>query len=764
MTTVRNAKAEELQSLAALYDAQAQSALLVAEAQAALANSEAELNQAKLDSLKAELEVRLEELKTKMLEAQVAYAQKAATLDQDLYLAYLDAYTEAAGTLYQAQTTLFGLQVDLAQANSQLVTVEQAYATLVTTNTQNIADYKAQIARLQAQIDTYEDFAGVSAEELQDSLNNAKLALVEATTTANALSQEVSNAYSVLTQNDPWNSVYYDAVQAFLNKEYVYDNTHYFSDGTENPEYNPNGVIKQSTIDGVNYYGYYTKDESGNDDEFVPMFMTPQQKTVFVSNSATMDPQPGPETNESGAVTGPEPSNYTFSYTNYTSFYAAQDGLATFISDKVYGNGVADLAGLEATYNQTQAWLTEINAQSADAAEVAESTASAFSTSESNLNTLLNTLDNALYAETGNGRNQLSDYSYLTTYLETVADAYEANGQAAADTLWYTYLVNTLPNGTELDAARSALASAKGTFQSTLPDTTTYKNQINSYIQGVTTYISALEKNEASKKAWDAVVKALGNVTTGGTYINAYVVNADAQGNYGQTQNILKKSGTYSQFTNIQQQAANASNAYFGALNGNDPIGDQLTAAYNTITSQATSLATMLTNYNSQGENYANLQVEEAVANEAMNIASGTVTALANLISSNGGLYGSNSDMSIEGLEAKIAQLENNIADAQYEIDNFYYNGGLYLNGKQITYNSIEFTKAYIQWLNDKIEMQEQAVEAYEAIAKKALENLENYVENMGSDDNSGSTGGTTGGTTEGDGTDGGTTEGGDAE
>lgn len=236
VTAARQAKAEQLASITALNNANAQAQLTLANAEAALKAAEAKAKEAEalkisaetelikvqaelaaveveiakvkleeekvaLEIKKAELEAKLVQLETLKAQAEVAKKKAAADLErlaidiqtqllksQKALIEARNAYNQAASqydrqiaqdyfdacaALYNAQTALADLQIDLAQAQNALVDVNEAKAKSIIWNNKEIAKLKLAIERLEA-------MRGLSIEELSQKEVEAYAAYQEA--------------------------------------------------------------------------------------------------------------------------------------------------------------------------------------------------------------------------------------------------------------------------------------------------------------------------------------------------------------------------------------------------------------------------------------------------------------------------------------------------------------------------------------------------------------------------------------------------------
>ena len=236
VTAARQAKAEQLASITALNNANAQAQLTLANAEAALKAAEAKAKEAEalkisaetelikvqaelaaveveiakvkleeekvaLEIKKAELEAKLVQLETLKAQAEVTKKKAAAELERlaiDIQTQLLNSqkaliearnaynqaasqydrqiaqdYFDACAALYNAQTALAGLQIELAQAQNDLVDFNEAKAKSIIWNNKEIAKLKLAIERLEA-------MRGLSIEELSQKEVEAYAAYLEA--------------------------------------------------------------------------------------------------------------------------------------------------------------------------------------------------------------------------------------------------------------------------------------------------------------------------------------------------------------------------------------------------------------------------------------------------------------------------------------------------------------------------------------------------------------------------------------------------------
>ena len=173
VTAVRNAKAEQLKSLATLNNAKAQAEATIAAAEAQLAAAQAQLlaaeaaainaeteaqkilNQAAaaeaaatIAKLEAQLELDMLAYEKQLLEAQVAFAATADAHMKSLY----DAYTQDLKDLKDAQATLVKAQAALTAAEKGLASVEETYNKAVATKNESLAKAEAELASKKAEL------------------------------------------------------------------------------------------------------------------------------------------------------------------------------------------------------------------------------------------------------------------------------------------------------------------------------------------------------------------------------------------------------------------------------------------------------------------------------------------------------------------------------------------------------------------------------------------------------------------------------------
>lgn len=186
---VRTAKAEQLKSVAAMNNAEAEAKKLLAEAEAALTNAEAEAKKiqndfdkgilaTKMASEEAELKQAIAEAEEKMQVALDALKKALQTADdatRGRITTLADAYKLAVGALNTLKVTVTGEQNTLIGLQYDLITAQEALA-------KNIAGYEKTISVNEAQIATYKEYGtGVGLDGLKAALATSKAAVASLT-------------------------------------------------------------------------------------------------------------------------------------------------------------------------------------------------------------------------------------------------------------------------------------------------------------------------------------------------------------------------------------------------------------------------------------------------------------------------------------------------------------------------------------------------------------------------------------------------------
>lgn len=202
---VRTAKAEQLKSVAAMNNAEAEAKKLLAEAEAALKNAEAEAQKIQNDFDKGILATKMASEEANLKRA-IAEAEQAMQVALDALKTALQgaddatrtrittlagAYSTAVTTLNALKVTVTGKQNTLIGLQYNLITAQEALAT-------NIAGYKKTISENEAQIAAYKEYGtGVGLDDLKAALATSKAAQASLTNAQSIAAGKVS----VLTAN-----------------------------------------------------------------------------------------------------------------------------------------------------------------------------------------------------------------------------------------------------------------------------------------------------------------------------------------------------------------------------------------------------------------------------------------------------------------------------------------------------------------------------------------------------------------------------------
>lgn len=221
VTAVRQAKAEQIKSLADLNKAQAEAAIITAnataeaqKAQAELAKAQAEYAKAQaayemaraeyqkaqtetekaraqqamaqaeeamaqaqyekqryanlLQELAGQLEINLLNQKADMLAAQKAYQQAIQDNDDATRIRLSElfrVYREAQEEVFKANQTLAGYEINLARLKAGLDTSAEVYANLIQSENDNITGWQEDILEAQTYIDTWKNFSVADAKK-----------------------------------------------------------------------------------------------------------------------------------------------------------------------------------------------------------------------------------------------------------------------------------------------------------------------------------------------------------------------------------------------------------------------------------------------------------------------------------------------------------------------------------------------------------------------------------------------------------------------
>lgn len=181
---VRTAKAEQLKSVAAMNNAEAEATKLMAEAKAALKNAEAEAKKIENDFQKGILATRMAkeeaELKQAIAEAEKAMQAALEALKGALQTAD-DATRTRIGTLATnyntAVTALNALKITVTGEQNTLIGLQYDLITAQEALAKNIAGYEKTISVNEAQIAAYKEYGtGVGLDGLKAALATSKAA------------------------------------------------------------------------------------------------------------------------------------------------------------------------------------------------------------------------------------------------------------------------------------------------------------------------------------------------------------------------------------------------------------------------------------------------------------------------------------------------------------------------------------------------------------------------------------------------------------
>lgn len=197
---VRNAKAEQLKSVAAMNNAEAEARKLMAEAEAALINAEAAAKQIQNDREKADLAIEMagqeQKLEAALLAAQAELAQAKTALVEALATADEATRTRIEGLAtdyYNAVTALNELKRTLFTTKSTLVQLENNVISAEAVLAGDIAVQNAIISKNTNMIETYKKSS--TPAELAKALetSNANLASLGAKQTTVGLEASLAN-------------------------------------------------------------------------------------------------------------------------------------------------------------------------------------------------------------------------------------------------------------------------------------------------------------------------------------------------------------------------------------------------------------------------------------------------------------------------------------------------------------------------------------------------------------------------------------------
>ena len=231
VTAVRNAKAEQLKSVATLNNAKAQAEATLAAAQAQLAAAEAQLLAAeaaainaeteaqkianqiaaaqaakKIAKIEAEMELAALEYQMELLEAQLAFKESLKDLaddEADALSAAYTSYTTALTDLADAQKALAAKKKDIADEQAKLAKVDTAEEAIAAVN-KNIADQTSKVNKAEAAVAaTKASIAKLEAfSHSSDQLKNVEIPAAEKAVAAAQKAQYEAYGSAVLALNN----------------------------------------------------------------------------------------------------------------------------------------------------------------------------------------------------------------------------------------------------------------------------------------------------------------------------------------------------------------------------------------------------------------------------------------------------------------------------------------------------------------------------------------------------------------------------------
>lgn len=183
VTNIRDAKAEQLRSLATLNEAKAEAELIRANAEAALKNAKAAYEQAQADNEQFELQKAQEEYAIAIENIRLQYQldllrlqKKIQEAQNELDDAEYSRITELFGTYFYELDVLTGYQEDLVKEQAKLARLEAGITTAEKENAETILQQQQLIDQYNAEIEVLksEDFEGLDNSELYAKLKAAE--------------------------------------------------------------------------------------------------------------------------------------------------------------------------------------------------------------------------------------------------------------------------------------------------------------------------------------------------------------------------------------------------------------------------------------------------------------------------------------------------------------------------------------------------------------------------------------------------------------
>lgn len=219
VTAVRNAKAEQLKGLAALYNAQAEAAKITAEAEAALKNAQAEFQKEQTEEAKQKFAIQIEVIKAKAESAIAAAKLEAARTEQDL----LEVADEHIRELYfNYKNALQDMESNQSRKIQLITNISETEAGLVSLKTQvnnQVASYQDRIDIKKYELELLKEYKGAEITKLKEEAAKANIAVQKANDAVNTKSAAKTKAdskynearfeetdYSIYDKFDKWSS------------------------------------------------------------------------------------------------------------------------------------------------------------------------------------------------------------------------------------------------------------------------------------------------------------------------------------------------------------------------------------------------------------------------------------------------------------------------------------------------------------------------------------------------------------------------------
>lgn len=211
VTAVREAKAEQLSAMAALYKVQAEAELIYANAEKALKEAQAAWQNEQTEEAKQKFAILIEQIKAEA-EAAIAKAKLQAAQDEQ---ALLDLADERVKELYaeyrNALDGIINLQSRKIDLTTNIAQVEAGLVPIQTLADNQIAYYQKLIDLEEYKIELYNQYKGADLVELKQQAAKAyqeAQAADDVETVKNAAQQKADNVYyEEATRFNMWNNV-----------------------------------------------------------------------------------------------------------------------------------------------------------------------------------------------------------------------------------------------------------------------------------------------------------------------------------------------------------------------------------------------------------------------------------------------------------------------------------------------------------------------------------------------------------------------------